>query len=102
MTESDDRELGVELGDLEDDLESADYPMDSEELMDRFGDRELDLQGGSETLRETLATGGEETFESAEEVEQAILNRVSSEAVGRENYSDRGSGTEGENTDESF
>ena len=99
---NDDRELGVELGDLEDDLESADYPMDSEELMDRYGDRELDLQGGSETLREALATGDDETFESADEVQQAILNRVSGEAVGREGYSDRGTGNEGENTDDSF
>ncbi|WP_158058768.1 DUF5789 family protein [Halorussus halophilus] len=103
MTDSDDgRELGVELGDLEDDLESADYPMDSGELMDKYGDRELDLQGGSETLREALATGDDETFESADEVEQAILNRVSSEAVGREGYSDRGSDAADDNTDESF
>ena len=104
MSESgdDSRELGVELGDLEDDLENAEYPMDADELMDRFGDRELELQGGSETLREALATGDNETFESADEVKQTILNRVSGEAVGREGYSDRGAGNEGENTDESF
>jgi hypothetical protein len=103
MTESNDgREMGLELGDLKDDLQSADYPMDAEELMDQYGDREIGLPDGEESFEEVMVTGGDETFESADEVEQAILNRVSADAVGREGYSDRGTGNEGENTDESF
>jgi len=103
MSDTDDsREMGLELGDLKDDLRDADYPMDAEELMDRFGDHEIGLPDGEESFGEVMVTGGDETFESADEVEQAILNRVSADAVGREGYSDRGAGNEGENTDESF
>jgi len=104
MSESgdDSREMGLELGDLKDDLRDADYPMDAEELMDRFGDHEIGLPDGEESFEEVMVTGGDETFESADEVEQAILNRVSADAVGREGYSDRGAGNTGENTDESF
>jgi hypothetical protein len=104
MSESgdDSREMGLELGDLKEDLQDADYPMDADQLMEQFGDYEIGLSDGEESFREVMVTGGDETFESADEVEQAILNRVSADAVGREGYSDRGAGTEGENTDESF
>ncbi|WP_135823314.1 DUF5789 family protein [Halorussus ruber] len=104
MSESgdDSREMGLELGDLKADLEDADYPLDAEELMEQYGDYEIGLPDGEESFREVMVTGGDETFESADEVEQAILNRVSAEAVGRQGYSDRGAGNEGENTDESF
>ena len=104
MSESgdDSREMGLELGDLKADLEDADYPMDADELMERFGDHEIGLPDGEESFEEVMVTGGDERFESADEVEQAILNRVSADAVGREGYSDRGAGNTGENTDESF
>jgi hypothetical protein len=104
MSESgDDREMGLELGDLRDELQNEEYPIDADELTERYGDHEIGLPDGEERLREVLATGGDETFESADEVEQAILNRVGGEAVGRQGYTDRGSGAvEGEDTNESF
>jgi len=105
MSESgdDDRELGIDFGDVEDDLESEDYPVSADELLDRYGDREIGMSGGTESFREVLVTGGDEEFESADEVKQTVLNRVGSEAVGREGYSDRGAGgTEEEASDESF
>ena len=93
MSESgDDREMGLELGDLRDDLESEEYPIDTDELMEKYGDTEIGLPDGEESLNELMATGGDETFESADEVEQAILNRVGGEAVGRQGYTDRGAG----------
>ena len=103
MDESDDdRTLGLDFSNIEDDLENEDYPISADELLERYGDREIGMSGGSESFREVLVTGGDEEFESADEVRQTVLNRVSSEAVGREGYSDRGAGHEGENTDESF
>ena len=104
MSESgDDREMGLELGDVKDDLEDEEYPIDADELMEKYGDRRIGLPDGEESLNEVMATGGDETFESADEVEQAILNRVGGEAVGRQGYTDRGAGAvEGEDTNESF
>lgn len=95
----DTREHGIEFGPLKEQLATHDYPATGDELLDAYGDFELELPGGSETLREILGkreseSGGEEnddiTYESAEEVHQSIRNMVGSDAVGRENYSDRG------------
>jgi hypothetical protein len=100
--EEDTREQGVELGDLAGALERHDYPTTNEELVADLGDRELDLPEGKTTLRETLGPQSDTTYESPEEVEQAILNMVGQDAVGREHYSDRGSTTGNMSEDESF
>ena len=93
----DTREQGVEFGDLAAELEDHEYPATRDELVAEYGDYELHMGGGTETFgavlgREGDATGSddEQEFESAEEVRQAVFNLVGSEAVGRENYSDRG------------
>jgi hypothetical protein len=100
---NDDRELGLDFSNIEDDLESEDYPISADELLDRYGDREIGTSGGSESFGEVLVTGGDEEFESADEVKQTVLNRVGQEAVGRKGYSDRGAGSaEGEQDDQSF
>lgn len=89
----DSRELGVEFGELEGELESHDYPATTEELADEYGDYELGLPDGTTTFGEIMdpyqEDAGEE-FEDAGEVKQAVLNMVGSEAVGRQRYSDRG------------
>jgi hypothetical protein len=105
MSESgdDDRELGLDFSNIEDDLENEDYPLGVDELLERYGDREIGMSGGSESFGEVLVTGGDEEFESADEVKQTVLNRVSQDAVGRKGYTDRGAGSaEGEQDDESF
>lgn len=66
------------------------------ELTEEYGDREIDLPNGSETFGEILESLGDETYESAEEVRESLLNMVESEAVGREDYSDRGPATDEE------
>ncbi|WP_224332812.1 DUF5789 family protein [Haloprofundus halobius] len=89
----DSRELGVEFGELEGELESHDYPTTTEELVDEYGDYELELSNGTRTFGEVMEPYQEEMdqdFEDAEEVKQAVLNMVGSEAVGRQRYSDRG------------
>ena len=105
MSESgdDDRELGLDFSNIEDDLENEDYPLGVDELLERYGDREIGMSDGSESFREVLVTGGDEEFESADEVKQTVLNRVSQDAVGRKGYTDRGAGSaEGEQDDETF
>jgi hypothetical protein len=86
----DSREQGVEFGSLAEDLENEEYPISQGELLDRYGDRELDLQRGTTTVGEVLASENEREYEDAEGVRQAIFNMVGDEAVGREGYSDRG------------
>ncbi|WP_256401839.1 DUF5789 family protein [Haloarchaeobius litoreus] len=100
---SDSREHGVEFGPLMEQLESHEYPTTLEELLAAYGDAELDLVDGSTTLREVLGeqseSTGEQRYESAEEVQQSVLNMVGEAAVGREGYSDRGGETPDESAD---
>lgn len=96
----DTREQGVEFGELKGELDAHAYPTTGEELLAAYGDFEIGLTGGSTTLGEVLGgrhdeQGGEEVrYESADDVHQSILNMVGSDAVGRENYTDRGGSQE--------
>lgn len=95
-TASETREQGVDFGDLHGELENHDYPTTQEALLAEYGDRELDLADGSESLesvleeREVAAEADTIEYESAAEVHQAVLNMVGDRAVGRTDYSDRG------------
>ena len=90
MGDNDSRKQGVEFGSLESELESHDYPASKEELVGEYGDEELDLSGETRTFEEVLeGYDPDEEFESAEGVQDAVMNMVGSEAVGRQRYSDR-------------
>jgi len=93
---SDNRDVGVTFGDLQDDLEGEKYPISADELLDRYGDRRVDYANGSASLRELLAEGSEATYESADDVHQAVLNMVGEEAEGRQDYTDREPNARGE------
>lgn len=78
----------------------TDYPATRDELIAEYGDHELDTGGGSQSFATVLERFGDEVgddqthqFESAEEVRQAVFNLIGSEAVGRQEYSDRGDTT---------
>lgn len=90
---SDNRDMGVEFGDLTDDLESESYPMTKAEVLDEYGDRELEHANGSTTLRDVLQPVGDREFEGADDVHQTVLDMIGDEAVGREGQSGRGAGT---------
>ena len=98
----DSREQGVEIGPLADELDRHDYPTTTDELLDEYGDAEIELSDDTHTLREVLGEAGleDQEYESAEEVRQMIYNMVGDDAVGREGYSDRG-GIAGDDGDES-
>lgn len=86
----DGREQGIEFGTLTDDLEDDSYPLAHGTVIDRYGDHELGLGDERVPLREILASGQDRQYEDAEGVRQAVFNMVGDEAVGREDYSDRG------------
>ncbi|AFZ72531.1 DUF5789 family protein [Natronobacterium gregoryi] len=83
------RELGVEIGDLYDDLQALEYPISQDELFDEHGDREIEFGAESMTLEELVGPMNEDEYRSYDEVNQAIMNMVGDDAIGRKNYSDR-------------
>lgn len=86
----DSRELGVEFGDLADDLESEDYPLSKEELLETYGDREVEMEDNTTTVRELIEPLGQDEFQDVEGLKQSMINMTGDEAVGRKGYSDRG------------
>ena len=86
----DTREGGIDFGDLMEQLEDLDYPLDQEELMAEVGDEELEFSDGTATLEELLSEMNVDQYEDAESVRQSVFNMVGDEAVGRKEYSDRG------------
>lgn len=92
-TDQGSRTHGVEFGDLEEALETHEYPTSVDTLLDEYGDHELELPSGEESFEEILgpyADDPDQQFNDAEEVRQAVLNMVGDEAVGEKGYSDRG------------
>ncbi len=87
-----DREMGVELGELGDELDNHDYPASVDDLVEEYGDYEIEYPNGSERFESVIGPLNE-TYQSADDVRQSILNMADSDAVGRQRYSDRG-GTE--------
>jgi len=74
---------------LSDRMGAQSYPVTTEEVIEEYGDLELELPNGDEQLGDVLGRLGSETFESAEDVRIAAISALSSNAIGRENYSDR-------------
>lgn len=102
MSDDDSREQGVEFGEFEETMETLDYPIDHDELLDEHGDAELELSGEPTTLAEVLdpVQDDAQTYENEEDLETMIMNMVGDDAVGREGYSDRGGSAETEEADE--
>lgn len=70
-------------------LDAHTYPATTEDLVEEYGDHEMDLPNGSETVEEALGPMGNETLRDAEDARLALYSAVSSKAIGRKNYSDR-------------
>lgn len=90
-TDDETRQQGVEFGEFGEKMDSLDYPIDNDELLAEYGDAELELPSGTETLDEILAPlqDDEQTYGDAADLETMILNMVGDDAIGRKNYSDR-------------
>lgn len=102
------REYGIEFGALAEQLAAHEYPTTTGRILDAYGDATIELPNGSRTLGEVFSSAAQNpddsdeiayrsiSYESADEVRQAIYNLIDSDAVGRERYSDRDSPTIGE------
>lgn len=88
-TVTSDRDLGLDFGPLEAALDPESYPLTTAELLDAHGDCEIEHANGAVTLRSILDPQDAETYDSATEVRQSVLNLVGDEAIGRKFYSDR-------------
>lgn len=75
--------------DASDTFDAHSFPATTEELIEEYGEMELELPNGSETLGEALGRLGSERLTSADEARMATYSAVSSKAIGRKYYSDR-------------
>lgn len=67
---------GDRLGELDDALEGHDFPATSSELIEAYGDYEVETQGGTKPLDEVLATTEDETYGSADDVRSRIQGLI--------------------------
>lgn len=84
------------MADLDEKIDTHSYPATTEELIEEYGEFELELPNGTETLGEALGRLGEETFKCPEDARLSARQAVSSKAIGRKNYSDRDAPAVGE------
>ena len=85
------------LANVGEEMDAHSYPATVSELVDEYGELELTLPNGDETLGEALGRlDAETTIESAKDARTVAYLTVSKKAIGRENYSDRDSPSIGE------
>ncbi|WP_313692330.1 DUF5789 family protein [Halorarum halobium] len=64
------------LGDLDGALEAQDYPTTTDDLVEAYGDYEIETQGGTESLEEVLAPTDNQSYDSADDVRSRILGLI--------------------------
>ena len=93
------REQGVEFGALAEKLASHDYPAKCTDLIEAYGDDDVQLPKGPQPFHEVLDPVQDERFESYTDVRQTVIGLVNKKAIGREGYSDRTPPALGEETE---
>lgn len=68
---------GEELGDLDEVLKSHDYPATTNELVEAYGDHELETQGGKKSLEDVLSATDEQVYDSVDDVRRRVLGLIS-------------------------
>ena len=69
-------EPGGRLGDLDEALETQDYPTTTDELVETYGEYEIETQDGTKPLGEVLASTDNQTYDSADDVRSRILGLI--------------------------
>ena len=69
-------DLRERLGDLDEALETHDYPTTTNELVAAYGDYEIETQHGVDSLEEVLDPTEDQTFDSADDVRSRILGLI--------------------------
>ena len=67
---------GEQLGDLDEALETHDYPTTTDELVEAYGDYEIETQGGRKPLDEVLAPTDNQTYDSVDDVRSRIQGLI--------------------------
>lgn len=70
-------------------FERLPYPITTEELVDRIGEMEFEVQNGIETVEDVFARVQPETYANSDEAHLMFLSALSTKAIGRKAYSDR-------------
>jgi hypothetical protein len=65
--------MRIDLGELDDALTSHDYPATTEELVEAYGEYEIETQDGKQSLADVLSVTDDQTYDSAENVRIRIL-----------------------------
>jgi hypothetical protein len=69
-------DLRKRLGDLDGVLETHDYPTTTNELVEAYGDYDIETQNGTKSLEKVLASTDDQTFVSADDVRRRILGLI--------------------------
>lgn len=64
------------LGELDEVLETQDYPTTTNELVEAYGEYDIETQHGTKSLEEILASTDDQTFVSADDVRSRILGLI--------------------------
>lgn len=104
----------MDINDLEERAEEQlSFPADADDVRDAMGDEEVTVSGveDGEELGTVLDRMEDQEFESPKMLAETVRANVDASLVGRENYTDRGTGSvdteddegeAGENSDESL
>ena len=69
-------DLGGRLGDLDEALENHNYPTSTNELVEAYGDYEIETQDGTESVEEVFASTDNQTYDSADDVRSRLLGLI--------------------------
>lgn len=75
--------------DADEQFETHSFPATTNELIEAYGETELKLANGTETIGTVLSRYENQTFANAEDARLAAYGAVSEKAIGRKYYSDR-------------
>lgn len=64
------------LGELDNELEAEEYPTTTNELVEAYGDYDIETQQGTENLEVVLASTDDQTFDSPDDVRSRILGLI--------------------------
>ena len=67
---------GGRLGDLDEALETHDYPATTDELIEAYGDYGIETQSGEESFEDVFAATDNQTYDSADDVRSRILGLI--------------------------
>lgn len=65
-----------QLGDLDEALADHDYPTTTDELVEAYGDYEVETRDGLESLEDVLSSTDDRTYDSADDVRARLLGLV--------------------------